>query len=564
MGFGLSKKAKEAYDNCKRNGGINLNFEDCGVEKMKNFKAILKLPRLVKLDLSRNNIRDLPKKFNPLKQLEEFILSRNLIGVLGDGILVLDTLKILKIDRNKLKELPNNFSKLASLEELNISYNEIKTLPSDFGNLNKLKILNFDGTELKAIPLQVWDLKGLQELTFIDNNLTIVNKELTKFSGTLIKLDISQNQIDDLGETIGTLVNLEFLNVSNNRITQFSKEITKCTKLKMLMANECKITSLDSIAEGMENWAELSEIQLSANQLKTVPPQMKNIKKLKHLDLSKNQIETLPKQLFWLKATLRKLLLNNNKIKSLPGDVSYLDPSLKLTLENNPLDSGPQQAYESGIVALVEYYSMKVGACPPNCVAVGESIKRARVAKPQDFYIKCYSIENKEITTKTIEEFEGYLLDSNNNKTNLIIKNNNNGTYSAYFSTQKSGKYKIFVSGNDEQIKGSPYETYVEPEPVPSQEKSVISGMVNELKPGSQATLNVELYDRWGNRMDVGGNPPEVIVKGEGTKIDADVDDNGDGSYVIHYTVGFSGRYKVSVTIKGEHLPGSPFDVVCK
>ena len=166
MGMGLSKKAKEALENCKKNGGTVLNFSDCGVEKMKNFKAILKLPRLVKLDLSQNSIRELPKNFKPLKQLEEFSLARNLLTKLEEGILVLDTLKLLNLSKNKLKNLPDNMSNLLSLEDLDIGFNDISSLPHDFGKLNKLKRLNYESSELKAVPREIWDLKALQEINF--------------------------------------------------------------------------------------------------------------------------------------------------------------------------------------------------------------------------------------------------------------------------------------------------------------------------------------------------------------------------------------------------------------
>jgi hypothetical protein len=44
--------------------------------------------------------------------------------------------------------------------------------------------------------------------------------------------------------------------------------------------------------------------------------------------------------------------------------------------------------------------------------------------------------------------------------------------------------------------------------------------------------------------------------------MDADVDDNKNGTYEVSYSVSLSGNYKIQVTYKGEHLPGSPFSIV--
>jgi hypothetical protein len=93
----------------------------------------------------------------------------------------------------------------------------------------------------------------------------------------------------------------------------------------------------------------------------------------------------------------------------------------------------------------MDYYSLKVGAYAPLCIAEGSSLTRARVAKPQEFTIKTFSIQNTEIKHKTSEEFSGFLQEiDGDTKVDIVIKNKNNGTYSAFYSTQKAGKVKKY------------------------------------------------------------------------------------------------------------------------
>ena len=87
------------------------------------------------------------------------------------------------------------------------------------------------------------------------------------------------------------------------------------------------------------------------------------------------------------------------------------------------------------------------------------------------------------------------------------------------------------------------------------------NGTTEDLNSGGRGTFKVEMFDKWNNRLDIGGTPPTVIVSVGENEMDADVDDNKDGSYDVSYSVAYSGSYQISVTYNGEHLPGSPFSI---
>ncbi|KAG1713268.1 hypothetical protein DVH05_000988 [Phytophthora capsici] len=82
-----------------------------------------RVPRLHALDLSNNQLRELP-----------------------DAVFALERLQTLNIQRNRLTTLSNDVEKLTELESLDVSYNQLKALPVEqLETLSKLKELRIAG-----------------------------------------------------------------------------------------------------------------------------------------------------------------------------------------------------------------------------------------------------------------------------------------------------------------------------------------------------------------------------------------------------------------------------------
>ena len=122
---------------------------------------IMKLSRLVSLDLSDNHISALPGDWNLLPVLAELRLAKNQLSELpatmftgrivtslahldlsdnqlqslNAAIYHLSRLSVLKLDRNRLVSLPCGIGKLTQLVQLSASENQLKTLPGDFDRL---------------------------------------------------------------------------------------------------------------------------------------------------------------------------------------------------------------------------------------------------------------------------------------------------------------------------------------------------------------------------------------------------------------------------------------------
>ena len=94
---------------------------------------------LIFLDLSSNDLRQLPSSIQHLKQLRTFLLVNN-----------------------RLKTLPDVLCQLTSLETLWLGNNQLKSLPRDFTDLKQLDWYhhcelssNFEGNPLEEPPLSV-------------------------------------------------------------------------------------------------------------------------------------------------------------------------------------------------------------------------------------------------------------------------------------------------------------------------------------------------------------------------------------------------------------------------
>lgn len=88
------------------------------------------------------------------------------------------------------------------------------------------------------------------------------------FWKTIKKLNIADNELDFIPESIGNLTNLEELNASDNNLKGLPKSIGKMGKMKMLFLHRNYISSLP------EEWVDLENIfviDLYANQLKELP-----------------------------------------------------------------------------------------------------------------------------------------------------------------------------------------------------------------------------------------------------------------------------------------------------
>ncbi|XP_055884089.1 leucine-rich repeat serine/threonine-protein kinase 1-like [Biomphalaria glabrata] len=141
-------------------------------------ESVVKMSKLVHLDVSHNSIQKLPPKKIWHCQLHIMHLNNNNLGVSRQrtplqrnislnvdqsrdfefpGIVLKNNLIELSLAENNLKEVPRGISCLENLCILDLSRNpEITSLPEELGTLKNLTLLNLKGVTLKDRQLQAW------------------------------------------------------------------------------------------------------------------------------------------------------------------------------------------------------------------------------------------------------------------------------------------------------------------------------------------------------------------------------------------------------------------------
>jgi internalin A len=145
---------------------------------------------------------------------------------------------------------------------------------------------------------------------------------------TLRWLNLHENALLGLPDSISKLDNLIHFNLSSNNLTKLPKSIGKLKKLELLHLNSNNLTRLP---ESIGELEKLKYLDLNSNNLTRLPESISKLQKLELLDLSSNNLTNLPESISKLK-NLRYLTLSNNPIaKYLKGIKDYLSTQELIT-----------------------------------------------------------------------------------------------------------------------------------------------------------------------------------------------------------------------------------------
>jgi len=163
-----------------------------------NIDIVVNLTGLRTLNVSTNNIIDLPVGLTRLSLLRDLDISYNDITSLQNlcPMSELRSLQVLNVAGNGLPQIPSAIGSLPSLEKLFLNENELESLPPEIGNLGKLIELNLDENKLVRLPSEMGSLQSLQQLNFNQNNLNDLPNEI--YSLPLKMFGIDNNPLGDI------------------------------------------------------------------------------------------------------------------------------------------------------------------------------------------------------------------------------------------------------------------------------------------------------------------------------------------------------------------------------
>jgi len=224
-------------------------------------ESLCQVKQLKELDIM-DKFTSLPSCIKKLKNLEKLDLSSNELIEIPNELGSLTKLKDLNLSYNSLTAVPTSLKNLSKLENLDLSKNLITEVSSDICKLESLKILSLYSNEITKISSCIQNLSKLQELVVNSNKLTTIPSGIYKLK-SLETLDVSYNAITKVSSNIKNLKNIKYLELSNNEITDIQSAIGKLSKLETLYLNSNKINA--TIPESLNNLQELQSLNLNYN-----------------------------------------------------------------------------------------------------------------------------------------------------------------------------------------------------------------------------------------------------------------------------------------------------------
>ncbi len=127
-----------------------LNDEDLDKEPVFIFLAeALKNPtKVYKLNLSRQQLKEIPKEIYQFVNLQRIDLSYNNISEIPKEIGLLKNLQSLDLTKNKIKELPATISLLTHLDEFLMGNNLLQKIPDSMFKLKRLTLLELENNKI--------------------------------------------------------------------------------------------------------------------------------------------------------------------------------------------------------------------------------------------------------------------------------------------------------------------------------------------------------------------------------------------------------------------------------
>ncbi|MDP1675356.1 MAG: hypothetical protein Q8L88_00710 [Bacteroidota bacterium] len=219
------------------------------------------------------------------KRLYEFNFADTNLKKLPESIGTLGKLERIYIVKSGLTYLPESIGNLTNLTEITILYSKLETLPNSISRLKNLKSIDLSFNRLTEIPSPIFNTT-IGGLNVSGNNITNIGSDLGKLS-LLGSLNLSYNKLTTLPEEIGNLQKLDHIYIYNNNLVSLPNSLWNIKSLTFLRLDS---NAIDNISERIGELTNLDGLLLEHNNLKTIPDGVGNLKKLFRITLAGNYL----------------------------------------------------------------------------------------------------------------------------------------------------------------------------------------------------------------------------------------------------------------------------------
>ena len=396
------------------------------------------LTNLDALDLDNNLIFKIESKPFPVS-LGSLSLANNLLEKLPvHSLRPLKQLKWLQLRGNMLKSLPEEWPfSTNQIEILDLSRNLISSLNGFFAHSigqkqtrSKITLYTKNDDQSRQqqnasqLSIQIKDL-------LLDNNLLRSLPEDTFASCQIERLILSNNRLSTLSSNLfanSPLSNsLKILDLSNNQIEQLDDSLAGLKKLQTLFARNNQLAKLDE-STFKASADTLQILDLSGNQFTQVPNQsFEPIKRLFKLNLQGNQLQRLTRHDFqqWSKSLL-SIQLNKNQIERIERDTFKFCSNLReLRLASNRLHNVNSELFVplGRKLSILELSDLDAESSGLQSNAGEQTANLSSSIK--DGVSKLKNIEFLELNHNSLNEITGQTLSSLSNLVHLDLEGNN-------------------------------------------------------------------------------------------------------------------------------------------
>ncbi len=289
-------------------------------------EASLYPDRVFQLDLSKQNLKEVPAEIAYFKNIEALKLSDNKIKTLDGVLRNLKNLEFVELSGNKLTHFDFNelYGSRHEITEIYMRDNYLSEIDTSINILSNLSILNLGNNRIKQIEPSV-QIPELRYLYLDINRLTCI-PDLIQSSTALRVLNLNNNQIEKLILNY-PLHTFESINVGDN----------PCDSLVIgegFDRVETMILDWLDISPDIQFPSRVKTLSLEHCNLNAVPESIYSLRKLKELSLLYNNLSALEISSDWKK--MEKLWVGGNPLP--PENLEKLissDIDVKLGLNTN-------------------------------------------------------------------------------------------------------------------------------------------------------------------------------------------------------------------------------------
>lgn len=209
-------------------------------------------------------------------------------------------------------------------------------------------------------------------------------------------------------------------------------------------------------------------------------------------------------------------------------------------------------------------------ASPLHCVAYGPGLEGGKTSDPSLFTVEARNGRGERLKTGGVP-VDVDVTDAEGTEIPTKVTDNRDGTFSVSYQPTEVGKYTVDVFLRHKQIplfythiKDSPFHVNIAAGTDANKSMAYGPGLEDGVTDQLPTTFTIQAKDGKGNNMKNGGDPFEVKIKGPKGDVPANMKDNGDGTYTVGYKPEDAGNHRLDVTLRGQPIAKSPYNVVVK